>query len=238
MNSNYGHALNQLQETEARESMRHGRNMFRDDVTQMLGGGHSIRFAPRDVIFREGEAATTAFVLRSGMVKLVSYLVNGRPRIVRLYGPGSLLGISGLVDPVCEHTAIAVDDVEAECIPIRRLLRLRAQNPRLYALIAESWYSDLREADTWITQFSTGSIKARVARLVNHLSSLTGSDHQGGAVSLLTCSEMAAVLGVTPESVSRVLAEFKRNDLLHDVGEGARERYRRNVPALQAIAED
>jgi CRP-like cAMP-binding protein len=204
----------------------------------MLGTAHRSRFAARDVIYRQGESASLVYFIRSGLVKLVSYLVNGRARIVRLHGPGSLLGVSGLIDPVCEHTAVAIDDVEVECIPIRRLARLRVENPRLYALIAESWYNDLRDADTWITQFSTGSIRARVARLVNHLSSLTGRAGQTGSVALLTCSEMAAVLGVTPESVSRVLAEFKRSDLLHGIGQGSQECYRRDVPALEAIAED
>jgi CRP-like cAMP-binding protein len=49
---------------------------------------------------------------------------------------------------------------------------------------------------------------------------------------------MAEVLGVTPESVSRLLAEFKRSGILIAVGEGTAERYRCDLSALSGEAGD
>ena len=72
--------------------------------------------------------------------------------------------------------------------------------------------------------FSTGGIKPRVARLVDFLSNLEHGK-SSNIVDLLTVHEMADMLGVTPESVSRILAEFKRNDTLHKVGSQAAEKY-------------
>ena len=212
-------------------------------MRQLLGPSRRVRVAARGIRYQEGEAATNAFVLRSGLVKLVSHLHSGRARIVRLCASGGLLGTGGVVHPTYEHTAVAVDDMEVEAIPTRRLARLRKTSPQLYARIAERWYGELRDADTWIMQFSTGSIRARVARLVDYLSMIRSPDGLGGdehrsRVSLLTCGEMAAVLGVTPESVSRVLAEFKRKGLLQTVACEAHEGHECNVPALRAIAQD
>ena len=49
----------------------------------------------------------------------------------------------------------------------------------------------------------------------------------------ITCEEMAEVLGVTPESVSRVLAQFKRDRILSHL---SFEVYERDKIRLQAVA--
>lgn len=210
------------------------------DLRPPLAASSRRPVAARDVLFAEGEVATQAYLVRRGLIKLVARLGNGRSRIVRLHAAGSLLGMSGLVGRRYEHSAVAVDDLEVDCIPIHRLAALRRANPRLYASVAQYWYNDLRDADTWIMQFSTGAIRARVARLVRHLAALKRSPlpvaERPSCVGLLTCEEMAAVLGVTPESVSRVLAEFKRSGMLQEIAGGPHDWYRCDVTALQAVA--
>jgi CRP/FNR family transcriptional regulator len=135
-----------------------------------------------------------------------------------------------------EHTAVAVEGTDAYRIPVGELLRIRSENPELYCRLLECWFDYLQEADLWISEFSTGSIKARVARLVNFLSEIEDAVSPG-EVKLLTCEEMAEILGATPESVSRVLAEFKRSDILLPSHLHADEFYQRNTTALERIAQ-
>jgi CRP/FNR family transcriptional regulator len=85
-----------------------------------------------------------------------------------------------------------------------------------YLELTEQWHHYLREADVWITQFSTGSIRSRVARLITFLYYLE-KEINPGYVRLLSGEEMASILGVTPESVSRVIAEFKRQHIVEPV---------------------
>jgi CRP-like cAMP-binding protein len=156
---------------------------------------------------------------------------------VRLHARGSLVGLNGLFEPRYNHTAVAVGKVVAECIPVHSLVRLRDENPPVYCRLLESWYGQMRDADTWITQFSTGGIRARVARLVNFLSEI--EHHKPSTeVNLLTCEEMAAVLGVTTESVSRILAEFKRGKVLRCINSSSIHRFERDVEALRVAAQD
>jgi CRP/FNR family transcriptional regulator len=146
--------------------------------------------------------------------------------------------LGGLLNPVTEHAVVTVGPVEAYRLPLQELRRLKETKPSLYCALTETWYECLQEADLWITQFSCGSVRARVARLVNFLASL---DPQGASseVALLTCEEMAGVLAVTPESVSRVLADFKRSGLLSPEASDRRSvRYRRNEVALLALANE
>jgi CRP-like cAMP-binding protein len=47
--------------------------------------GRSRRYLAKEVIYRESDRADRICVIRSGLVKLLSYLPNGRARIVRLH---------------------------------------------------------------------------------------------------------------------------------------------------------
>lgn len=194
-------------------------------------------FAPAAILYQEGQDANGVYLINHGLVKLVCYLPNGQARITRLHASGSLVCLSSLFDARYEHTAIAVGRVQAEYIPVCSLLQLRVDEPAIYCSLLESWIDELHDADTWITQFSTGSIRARVARLVNYLSGI-GPRKSPTEVQLLTCEEMAAVLGVTPESVSRVLAEFKRGHVLRGIACKSIHRFERDIEALHRVAQD
>ncbi|HYE35340.1 Crp/Fnr family transcriptional regulator [Methylocaldum sp.] len=202
-----------------------------------LRGGKQKSFAAKQIIFREGDPADTVLTIRQGLVKLISYSPDGRSRIVRLHAKYAFLGLGGLIEPTYRHTAVAVDHVEVICTPLRAVAQIKKDNPYLYCRLIECWYQHLKSADIWITDFSTGSIRARVARLVNFLADIQNDASASTAVTLLTCEEMAAILGVTVESVSRVLAEFKRTHMLRAVKCKPAKRYETNAPALRRVAQ-
>jgi CRP-like cAMP-binding protein len=206
-----------------------------DPGMRQLFAGKPVRYAAKSIVYNEGVEADTVIALRSGMVKLISHLPNGRARIVRVHARGAWLGLGGLLGQPYEHTAIAVEDTDAYRVPVGELLRIKAENPYLYCRLIERWFDYLQEADLWIAEFSTGSIKARVARLVNFLSQIE-ERVTPDEVKLLTCEEMAEILGATPESVSRVLAEFKRSNILSPAPLQASNCYHRDAGALEALA--
>lgn len=173
-------------------------------------------YAPDETIYQSGDESRSLFVLREGLVKLVTYLSNGQSRIVRLHKPGSMIGMDGLLGESHSHTAIAVGAVRAFVIPHSELLSLKQEEPQHYANLLEKWHEYLTYADTWITEFSTGKIRARVARLVRFLARFD-EDTGPQIVELLTTDEMADILGVTPESVSREIADFKREGILESI---------------------
>ncbi len=208
-----------------------------ESLDRFLKPVKTVVLAPHAVLFHEGDSAETVFTIRRGLVKLLSYLPNGRPRIVRLHGRGDALGMEGLLKYPYEHSAVAVREVEVCCIPVAALRQLRKEKPDLYCHVMERWHSYLQHADTWITEFSTGSVRARVARLVSFLSHIE-TDMGPGKVALLGGEDMAAILGVTAESVSRVIAELKRENVLRHVGDQPHELYESDDSALRELARD
>jgi CRP/FNR family transcriptional regulator, anaerobic regulatory protein len=72
------------------------------------------------------------------------------------------------------------------------------------------WQRALSEADAWLTELSTGSARQRVARLLLRLV----RDRESSECELFSREDMGAMLGVTTETTSRTIAEFKRQSLL------------------------
>ncbi|AOY87448.1 hypothetical protein BKP64_04215 [Marinobacter salinus] len=195
------------------------RNLVRNESSgfsfpDTLKGSKKRRFSSKEIIYRQNDRVDRVFMILSGMVELLSYLPNGRARIVRLHSHNHWLGLEGSVGPFYEHTAIAVDNVEVAYISLEKFFALEWENPHQYCQILKQGYKYLAQADRWIADFSTGGIKSRVARLVAFLAKLEYGE-SSTRVELLTVHEMADILGVTPESVSRILAEFKRTHTLH-----------------------
>lgn len=201
----------------------------------LLNGAKRSTFSPREIIYREGEPADTVYAIDRGLVKLVSYLPNGRGRIVRLYGKGIWVGMEGLLQRPYEHTAVAIDKVEVYRLPANVLRLVQRDDPRDYQHIMQKWHEHLLEADVWISEFATGPVRSRVARLINFLSRIE-ERHPSGNVKLLTCDEMAAILGVTPESVSRIVAEFKRTRILRPLDGASTELYLCDALELERLA--
>lgn len=201
----------------------------------LLQQAHRVQYAPHEVVYHAGSANETLIFITEGLVKLVAYLHNGRERIVRLHRAGEVLGLGALRGWKHEQTAITLTTATTLRLPVAALQRLRSNDPQAYAGLLERWQDYLREADTWITDFSTGPIRGRVARLLAFLAKFDTRDPDD-QVQLLTCEEMGAILGVTSESTSRILAEFKRQGILTGHVGDCSELFQTDVHRLQAIA--
>jgi len=176
--------------------------------------GRHRRCAPDEVLYREGEEVRVVYYVRDGLIKLFTHFESGRRRIVRLQRRGDWLGLSGFFERPHLHTAVSIGQhTRVDCYPIRRLVELQRRSPSVQATVLQQCYADLVKADRWIADFSTGGIRGRVARLIGYLAApntTTGC----AEVDLLTVQEMGEILGVTPESVSRIVAGYKRDGVL------------------------
>ncbi len=187
-------------------------------------------FGIGEALYRLGEPGRAAFTVRSGLVKLVQYLPDGTERIVRLVSATDVVGLEALLDIPYQHDAITVQPVAVCRLPVDVLRRLHEEDPALHKELMRRWQRALNEADAWLTELSTGSARRRVARLLLRLV----ADNGEGRCILFNRRDMGAMLGVTTESASRVIAEFKRAGLLDEFPSG----FQVDLLPLKKIAED
>ncbi len=168
------------------------------------------RFDVGDPLYRAGDPPTHVFTIREGLVKLVQYLPDGHHRIVRLLAQGDLAGKEAIVGQPQGHEAIVLEPVSACRIPVSVIKELERSTPRLHEQLMTRWQRALSTADAWLTELSTGPARARVAHLIIWL---IQSCHQDDFY-LPSREDMGAMLGLTTETASRVMAEFRRQGLV------------------------
>lgn len=188
-----------------------------------------LRLEPGSTLYRPGDAGEAAFTIRSGLVRLVQYLPDGNRRIVRLLGPGAVLGLEVLAGRPHEHAAEILRSAELCRLPREVVERLNRETPRLHRQLMNKWSEALRLADEWLTELNTGTARQRLARLFLHLESLDGD----GVCRMLGRDDVGAILSLTTETASRTVAEFKRTHLVREVAVNT---FELDVPALRRCA--
>lgn len=183
---------------------------------------------PGQALYLAGDAGDRLYTIRSGIVKLVQYLPDGAQRIVRLIRSADIAGLEALIKRPYEHDAIALQPTEVCCLPVPTLEMLSKENPDFHVELLSRWQRALSEADAWLTELSTGSARERVARLLLRLV----RDQETPECALFGREDLGAMLGITTETASRIVAEFKRQGLLQDLGGN---RYRVDVDMAEAL---
>jgi CRP-like cAMP-binding protein len=183
------------------------------------------------VIYEAGSQKNFIYSIRRGMVKLAHITQNGDYRIVRLLGPGSVIGLE-LLDGSdnYHHTAVAIGQVDLCKIPVPTIRQLESSYSGLYEKVVEQLQKQLNLADQWIVTLGTGTAKQRVAQLLLILNEFY-ADKDGDFI-LLNREDMAAMIGTSTETVSRMIAEFKRENILTKTHNRL---HKCNIEALQQI---
>jgi CRP-like cAMP-binding protein len=108
---------------------------------------------------------------------------------------------------------------------------LGQDNPQLHVELLHRWQRALSEADAWLTELSTGPARERVARLLLRLV----REQETPECTLFGREDLGAMLGITTETASRTIAEFKRQGILTDLGGN---RTRVDIEKIEGLLDD
>lgn len=187
-----------------------------------------IHLEPGQRLFALNELGSAAFTLREGVVRMEHDSQRGERRIVRLAGRGTLIGQEALLGQTYAADAVACTPVRACRLPIDLIDELARLQPELTRNLLTRWQTALDEADEWLTELNSGSARWRMLRLLLKLTEFGEAD---GLMWLPTRQEMSAMLGMTVETSSRLVAALRREAVLELVD--ARHA-RVDMPALAA----
>ncbi len=186
--------------------------------------------ASGSALYHIGDEPTAVFTVRSGLVKLVQYLPSGGQRIVRLLRRGDTAGLEAVLGQPYQHSAIAVRPVLTCRIPRAVIQRLSDETPRLHRQLMNRWQKAVERADAFLVELGTGTARARVARLF--LTLVAEGDDE---CDLFGREDVGAMLGITTETASRMVAELKRQGLVTELRPN---RFRCDLDALRDIADE
>lgn len=186
------------------------------DLAQLRNLGWTLRLGPGQTMFHEGDPATRVFTLTQGTIKLYKILADGRRHVTGFMHPGDFLGIS--IDDEHAFSAEALDHVQLCWFPRNRfddfVEEHSAMERELYRMAAH----ELAAAHQQMVLLGR---KTAVERLASFFLLLARKAEQsgrasGGIIRLpMSRSDIADYLGLTKETVSRVLSALRRNRLIH-----------------------
>ncbi|HXG59621.1 MAG TPA: Crp/Fnr family transcriptional regulator [Thermoanaerobaculia bacterium] len=173
------------------------------------------------VLFVEGEQPRGIFILCNGRVKLTTTSSEGRTLIVRIAGPGEVIGLSGTIlgNPY-EVSAETIEPSQVNFIRRDDFLRLLSAHTEACLHTAQQLSEKYEAAQREIRSLGLAQTTSeKLAKLI-----LDWCDHgevtaNGTRIQvLLTHEEIAQMIGTTRETVTRLLSEFKRKKLIQVKG--------------------
>lgn len=178
-------------------------------------------YKKNQIIFYEGSHPLGFYCIISGRVKLYKCGLEGHHQIIRIAGPGDLLGYRSLfADEPYHATAETLEDCQLCCIDKHIFFSIMSQNQELLLNIVKKLARELRVAENLLTTIAQKSVRERMAELLLNLKKNYGKLGKNGIRINLELSrrEMAELIGVTQETSIRLLSEFKREKVI-DVNE-------------------
>jgi CRP-like cAMP-binding protein len=189
-------------------------------------------------VFRQGDPATTLYLVGRGYLKLTQVTAEGSELIIRFAGPGEPVGgVAALGKALYPITATACDMVDVVGWARPRLEEMLVEHPSLKTNVMREMSAHMGEALMRMGDMATERVGQRLARTLLRL-----AHHCGHHTSLpleiphaLTRQELAALAGTTLFTVSRILTDWEAVGLVRS----ARARVElRDIPSLRRLAED
>ncbi|MEE9345754.1 MAG: Crp/Fnr family transcriptional regulator [Methylococcales bacterium] len=169
-------------------------------------------------IYQTTDSPLFVYTIRSGLVKLVHELANGSYRIVRILRQGDVAGMEALNGTAYLQNAVALQPTSICRIPVAEIERLNRESPRLSKQLTSRWQKAVSDADTWLAELTTGVSKRRVASLLLYLENNKDTEN----CYIPSREDIGAVLSITTETASRIIAEFGRSGWINVDGNSAR----------------
>lgn len=174
--------------------------------------GVKVRFSRNETIFNDGDEANNCYKVISGAVRLCKHLADGRRQIADFLLAGDLFGFMQFGH--YKFTAEAVGDVVLMCYPQRQVARLSSSMPNLRGRLLVLLSQRLLGMQDHLVMLGRQTAKERIASFLLHIADR--SDAEEGLVFDLPMSrqDIADYLGLTIETVCRMLSELKRERII------------------------
>ena len=172
-------------------------------------------FRHGEILFMQGQPSACLFAVSDGMVKICTHNPDGREQIVGLSSPQSLLvGLQSLHDDRYAYSAIAASNVRACKINHRTLIDHVRDRGDLAMRLIEALNSQLAHSRALMEVLGHKCAAAKIASFIL-LMTPKSKKSNGGFALPFSRLEIASLLGLSEETVCRLMANMKREGAIH-----------------------
>ena len=186
-------------------------------VAALNAAKFSVTYPKGATLFVEGEAPRGAFILCSGRAKLTTSSSEGKTLILRVAGPGEILGVSAaILGKPHEVSAETMEPSQVNFIRHADFLAILRAHPDVCMRAAEQLSEKYQQAQREVRSLGLSQTTSeKLARLILEWSVDGEQTPRGIRVTvLMTHEEIGQMLGTTRETVTRLLGNFRRKKLI------------------------
>ncbi|GAA4702547.1 Crp/Fnr family transcriptional regulator [Brevibacillus fulvus] len=186
--------------------------------------GTNVTYCKHDVLFLDGDTARYIYLLAESRVKLTKTTLDGKELTLEVCGEGDLVGVCGLFEPELHYTSTAVMLSSGPVFVIARdnLEKFLLQNSlflaeflRWMGMMNRRMQSKFRDL---LLHGKQGALYSTLIRMCN---TYGVPNEDGICINLpMTNRELAQFIGLTRESVNRMLAELKNQNVIDLLPQG------------------
>jgi len=167
----------------------------------------AISIKDKEILYQAGDEPRGIFGVLRGCIKLSTEDSQGKYYLYGLAQPGWWFSEVPALDGA-PHTQIAsaVGDTQLILIPRKELINILDEHPELYKEVVIGLCKRLRIAGSLMEETAFSSLAIRLAKLFLRL-----HKNRGDSPTKLSQEELAASLGVTRQSIHRILKEWQKD---------------------------
>jgi CRP/FNR family transcriptional regulator len=182
-------------------------------LPKIAGRAFSKAFGRGETVFQEGEEARGFYIVGRGRVKIFKLSPGGGEHILHLIGEGGVFAEAVVFGRLTRYPAFAqaLTDAQLLFFPKQDFLQLMKADFGLTLAVLNSVSEKLRYFNALVEELSLKSADARLAKYLLDLSLRAPEAVFALGVKKV---ELAARLGIAPETLSRLLRRFKTRKLI------------------------
>jgi CRP-like cAMP-binding protein len=187
-----------------------------DDIRHLLENNHVKKVKEKDMIFMEGDSPNFLYLVVSGKVKIFKTNELGKHYITEIVKKGDFFGYVALFDN-CNHkeSAMAIENSEIARINKEDFFKLLLSNNEVSVKFIKLLSNNYSVAEEKLLKLAYDSARKRVAEALILISKkYKENDGEDETPFLLLRENISALSGISPESVSRNLTDFKEEGLI------------------------
>jgi len=185
------------------------------DRDEIVSAAREKPFLPGEAIFLEGDPVRQISLLTSGHVKMTQLSQNGLEVILRVCGPGEIIGVFSdrrLVSHCSSARAMESSMVLVWETDVFEALMSRF--PTLRHNIMQIICERLSKMEERFREISTEKVAVRLSKEIVRLLKQVGQSIDGGFEIRLSREELAQLTGTTVFTVSRLLSMWERRGIV------------------------
>ncbi len=179
------------------------------DISSLLHASYSRRISRGKNVFESGDFARDVYLLLEGGVKLCSEVDGSRAKVLQIVYPMDLFGLFDvLTDGRRDLSAFAIATTDLLVVDADVFLGLLRGNAPFALGILKGWGERFREFSSWCFRFNHYGAREKVAAYLINEDGKRGNEDCPQAQP--TRRDIASLLGITPETLSRELSFFRK----------------------------